>query len=202
MKSLLLALLTCCFAGLGLAKAIPERFVSALQRALDADATWEMTKTLPQAKHAITSSGLASCWQEKGMIWKTLEPFEEEIRMAKTEMTFIVDDEVEVKPYDEMPYYEAICDATDDFLKGDTDAFDDLFDWTWEAGDGDSWTMILKVRYRQMRRLFTTITLTGRETLETVTFLSGDASKGQIHLKFNETSRGQHTLWTIDSETK
>ena len=202
MKRRLFTLLLSLMAGVSLANPIPTAFVNAMQRALDADATWEMTKTLPQATRAITSSGQVSCWQEKGMVWKTLLPFEEEIRMDKTAMTFIVDDEIDIKPFDEMPYYDAICEATDAFLKGDTEAFDELFDWTWEAGEGGAWTMTLKVRIRQLRRLFTTITLTGRETLETVTFLMGDARKGTMRLHFTETSRGQHTLWTFETETK
>lgn len=187
----------------GLAKEIPAPFIAAMQRALNADATWEMTKTLPNATKPMTSTGAVSCWQEKGMVWKTCAPFESEIRITKSDMTFLEDSEVEVKPFDEMPYYEEICEATDAFLKGDTAAFDDLFSWKWQAGEGETaWTMTLTVRYRQMRRLFQTITLTGRETLETVTFTSNDARTGTTAITFTETGRNTHTLWTFETDVK
>lgn len=186
-----------------LGKAVPVRFVSALQRALDADATWTMTKDLPNLKAPIISSGRVSCWREKGMIWQTLEPFEEEIRITKAAITFIVDDEQEIQPSDEMPYYEDICEATDDFLQGDIDAFEDLFTWTWsETPDTGAWTMILEVERRQLRRLFTTITLTGHTTLETVTFVSGDEKMGVTNVRFVESTDTSHSLWTFEDETK
>lgn len=195
MKQMLLILVALGWGALSWGEDLPVRFVTAVQRALDADATWTMTKTLPQLSKPLVSSGEVSCWQAKGMIWKTLLPWEEEIHLFKTSMTFISEDTEETKAYDEMPYYEDICEATDDFLAGDTDAFDDLFDWTWKEGEGGAWTMMLEVEYRQMHRLFKTITLTGKETLETVTFVSDDAAKGTTQLKFSETGRATHRLW-------
>ncbi|MDO4528539.1 MAG: hypothetical protein Q4C03_07155 [bacterium] len=195
MKQMLLMIVAFGWAALSCGAELPTRFVQAMQRALDADATWTMTKTLPQLSKPLISSGEVSCWQTKGMIWKTLLPWEEEIHLFKTSMTFISEDATETKAYDEMPYYEDICEATDDFLAGDMDAFDDLFDWTWQEGDGGAWTMTLEVEYRQMHRLFKTITLTGNDVLETVTFVSDDESKGKTHLRFSETGCTTHSLW-------
>jgi outer membrane lipoprotein-sorting protein len=193
---LTLLLLSAAFVG---AKEIPTRFVSALQRALDADATWVMTKTLPDLKQPILSTGSVSCWKEKGMVWKTLTPFEEEIRITKESITLLIDDEVETQSCDEMPYYSDICEATDAFLEGDTEAFEDLFDWTWQsASETSAWTMTLEVKPRQMRRLFKTITLSGNETLEAVTFVSGDKKMGSTHLRFTETKDSHHALWTFE----
>ena len=186
-----------------IAKAVPECFVSALQRALDADASWVMTKTLPDLKQPIRSTGAVSCWKEKGMVWKTLTPFEEEIRITKTAITFLVDDEVETKPCDEMPYYTDICEATDAFLQGETEAFEDLFDWTWQAPtESTPWTMTLDVNRRQLRRLFKTIILSGNKTLESVTFVSGDAKMGTTLLHFTETKDSRHTLWNFEDDLK
>lgn len=182
------------------AKEVPARFVAAVQRALDADAQWTMMKTMPELEQPLLSSGVVSCRKEKGMIWKTQKPWEEEIRLYKHEMTFIVDGEAETKTYDEMPYYAEICKATDAFLAGDTDAFDDLFDWTWQEGKNGEWVMTLEVNYRQMRRLLKTITLTGNEVLSTITFISDDTAKGVTHLKFHETGRSVHTLWTVEND--
>lgn len=195
MRSFLSLFFILCCAIVGMAKELPGRFITAVQRALDADATWTMTKTMPQLQTPLVSSGQVSCWREKGMIWKTLEPWEEEIRLFKTSMTFIIEDEVTTKSYDDMPYYEDICEATDDFLAGDMDAFSDLFDWTWQEDENGAWTMILAVEYRQMHRLFKTITLTGNDVLETVTFVSDDESKGKTHLRFSETGCTTHSLW-------
>lgn len=186
-----------------IAKAVPERFVAALQRALDADATWVMTKTLPDLKQPILSTGQVSCWKEKGMVWKTVTPFEEEIRVTKASITLIVDDEIETKPCDEMPYYTDICEATDAFLQGETDAFEDLFDWTWqEDATSGTWTMTLDVNRRQLRRLFKTISLMGGETLESVTFISGDKKMGTTLLRFTETKDTRHALWHFENELK
>ena len=186
------------------AKVVPERFVTALQRALDADATWRMTRQLPTLDRPLLSTGSVSCWKEKGMIWKTLTPFDEEIRVTKTAITLLVDNEIEdVKPCDDMPYYEDICEATDAFLQGDTDDFEDLFDWTWsETSDTGAWTMTLEVNRRQLRRLFKTITLSGNETLESVTFVSEDEKMGTSHLDFTETKDTRHALWNFENETK
>lgn len=197
MFTLFTLLLTCVIE----AKEIPTRFVTAVQRALDADATWTMQKWMPSLSAPLCSTGEVSCWPGKGIVWKTMEPWEEEIRLLKESMTFMADGDVETKSYDEMPYYEDICEATDDFLAGDTEAFDDLFKWTWHEEESGAWEMTLEVHYRQMRRLFKTITLTGNETLETITFVAEDKAKGKTNLKFTETGRATHSLWTFETDT-
>lgn len=202
MIRLLTALLTVTLALPLAAKEVPARFVAALQRALDADATWTMTKTLPALPQPLRSAGTVSCWKEKGMVWKTLEPWEEEIRLTKETMTFLADGDVKTTPFDEMPYYADICEATDAFLAGETDAFDDLFDWHWQEEETGSWTMTLEVNYRRMRRLFKTVTLRGGETLTSVSFVPGEAENGTVQLHFTETGRAAHTLWTFESDSR
>lgn len=199
MKVIILLVTTLCLACSTFAKTIPTRFVTALQRALDADATWTMTKTLPTLQKPILSAGEVSCWKERGMIWKTIKPYEEEIRISKSEMVFLCDGEVETTPCDEMPYYEEICTATDNFLAGDTDDFEDLFSWTWNEQEDGSWTMTLDVEYRQMRRLFSTITLSGNETLTSVTFTTGPDAKQTTQLQFKEVGQATHRLWPTET---
>jgi hypothetical protein len=102
-----------------------------------------------------------------------------------------------------MPYYTDICDATDAFLQGETEAFEDLFDWTWQADTPSAtWTMTLDVNRRQLRRLFKTIVLTGNETLESVTFISGDDKMGTSKLQFTEIIDSKHALWHFEDNHK
>jgi hypothetical protein len=62
--------------------------------------------------------------------------------------------------------------------------------------------MTLDVNRRQLRRLFKTISLTGGETLESVTFISGDKKMGTTLLRFTETKDTRHALWRFEDELK
>ena len=186
-----------CFCGMLPAetgRALPAAFVTALQRALDADAVWTMEKTLPTLKRPLTSSGEVSCKAGSGAVWRTVRPFLHEIHVTKDFIKLTSAGETETRVCGELPHYAAIQKATDAFLSGDTRAFDVLFDWTWfMPPSGGTWMMRLDVRDSRMRRVLTHVTLSGAETLESVTLAT--PRNGTLKIRFKEKGRGAHSLW-------
>ena len=171
---------------------IPGRFVRVMQRALDADAAWTMTKRMSRPALTLTSSGKVSCFAGRGIIWMSLHPFAQQIRMTRDAMTFVSELDTVTKPLAELPHYGEVRRAVDAFLAGEAGPFSTLFAWSWKSAE-KGWVMTLEPKHPGMARLVQRARLEGDTTLERVrlVYASGD----RVDLTFKESGRALHGLW-------
>lgn len=174
------------------AKEPPAEFVQAIQRALDGDAKWTMTKKMHSPALTLSSSGKVSCYAGHGIVWQAMEPFMQQIRMTTNTMEFVSELDTKTKSLDELPHYAQIRKQTDLFLQGEAEAFSEVFDWEWKK-EKEIWTMSIRPKRSDMRRLVERAVLSGKKTFDEVVlyYPSGD----QVHIKFQEDGRSTHSLW-------
>lgn len=182
--------------GLGLsvvAAELPPSAVKAFRRALDADAAWTLARRFAGSERTLVSTGLVSCAAGRGIVWDVRHPFPASVTMTTNAMIFVDEEGRREKSLDDLPHYAEIRAMTDAFVGGDEKAFDGVFALAAEAREGAGWVMTLTPEIRAMRRLFTSIELTGAETLTNVVLKTEDG--GSSSIRFTELARGAHSLW-------
>jgi len=160
--------------------------LSALQTALDSSATWTMERRLPGTTRALVSSGTVDCKAGRGIVWSVKEPFESSVEMTTNAMVFVDEDGRRVKSLDELPHYADIRRATDAFVAGDRAAFDGVFDVAEETLPDGGWRLVLTPGIAGMKRLFTSIELTGAHLPTNAVMRTADG--GVSTIRFQERS--------------
>lgn len=180
------------------AKELPVACHTALWRALDADAAWQMERTFPGSVRPLVSTGVVSCARFRGIVWDMRYPIQSTITMTTNAMVFADEEGMRIKDLADLPYYEEIRTRTDAFSRGDSGAFDGLFTWQVTTPSTNSWQLTLIPALAPLERLFTKIEVAGTDEITNVTWYTSGG--GTIHLKFKELSRGTQQLWQKASE--
>lgn len=168
---------------------LPPSCTDALRRALGSRAAWTMERRLPGSVRVLVSTGTVECTVGEGIVWKTLHPFPFSVSMTTNSMVFADEDTRRVKPLSDLPHYAEIKRRTDAFARGDMNAFDGLFSLKVKNSPGGVWHLEFTPEIRAMRRLFSTVTLTGRETLTSAVLTTQDG--GFSTIGFKELPRGR-----------
>jgi len=157
--------------------------LSALQTALNSDATWAMERTLPGAARVLRSSGEVSCKIGRGIVWKVKEPFESSVEMTTNAMVFVDEDGRRVKSLGELPHYADIRRATDAFAAGDAKAFDGVFSMSEQELPDGGWKLVLKPDVSAMERLFASVEVSGARLPTNVVMRTADGGLSTIRFK-------------------
>lgn len=157
--------------------------LSALQKAMDSNAEWTMARQLPGSSRTLASSGTVSCRAGKGIVWTVKEPFESSVEMTTNAMAFTDEDGRREKSLGELPYYADIRKATDAFLAGNTNAFDGVFAVTEKSFADGGWTVSLVPEVSAMKRLFTSIEVSGTTLPTNAVMKTGDGGRSVIRFK-------------------
>lgn len=155
---------------------IPSTCESALRRAMNGDAAWRMERTIAGAVRPLVSTGLVHTVAGEGIVWDVRWPFESKITMTTNSMTFVDEDGTRVRALSEMSHYEDIRRETDKFLAGDPKAFDGAFKVETTFSADGKWKLVFIPEVRALRRVATSVELTGERTLEKAVMKSGDGS--------------------------
>lgn len=177
------------FAGLSAASELPEACASALRRALSSGAGWTMERRLAGSDRSLFSTGIVVCTPEREIVWKAVYPFPSSVSMTTNAMIFADEDGRRVKPLDRLPYYDEIRRRTDAFARGDTEAFDGLFELEARNSPNGGWTLVFSPEVKAMRSLISEVELTGSETLEKALLRTSDG--GCSVIRFKESERGR-----------
>ena len=161
--------------------------LSAMQKAMDSDAEWTMSRQLPGASRTLESRGTVSCRTGKGIVWTVKEPFESSVEMMTDAMVFTDEDGRREKSLGELPHYADIRRATDAFVAGNTNAFDGVFAVTEKSFADGGWTVTLVPEVSAMKRLFTSVELSGAALPTNAVMKTGDG--GQSVIRFKEHPR-------------
>ena len=155
--------------------------VPAIRSALDSSAYWRMERRLEGSSRPLVSSGVVDCVAGEGIKWTVLSPFESSVSMTTNAMIFVDEDGERVKPLKDMPHYAEIQKRTDAFAAGDANAFDGLFKLDAAlADDGEGWFVKMTPEVRAMKRLFSSIELSGAATITNVVMRTGDGGVSRI----------------------
>ena len=161
--------------------------LSALQKAMDSNAEWTMARQLPGSSRSLESSGTVGCRIGKGIVWTVKEPFESSVEMTTDAMIFTDEDGRREKSLGELPYYADIRKATDAFVAGNTNAFDGVFSFAERSTADGGWTVTLVPEVSAMKRLFTSVEISGAE-LPTNAVMKTEGG-GMSVIRFKERSR-------------
>ena len=137
--------------------------LSALQKAMDSSADWTMARQLPGSSRTLESRGTVDCRAKRGIVWTVTAPFASSVEMTTNSMIFADEDGRREKSLGELPHYEEIRKATDAFVSGNTNAFDGVFAVTERRTAGGGWTVTLVPEVSAMKRLFTSVEISGAE---------------------------------------
>lgn len=148
----MLMILACCFATV---------WTSALQRSLDASASWIMERHMPHGTRTLVSSGTVECVSKSGIVWRVTAPFESSVAMTRDAMIFRDEDGERIKSLSDLPHYADIRDRTDAFAAGDHHAFDGLFALEAREFGKGGWQIVLTPQVSDMKRLFIGIEVSG-----------------------------------------
>lgn len=135
--------------------------VAALQAALNASASWTMTRRFEGSGRALVSSGVVRCTAGEGIVWETREPFAASVTMTTNAMVFVDEDGRREKTLGDLPHYAEIRVATDAFVAGRKDAFDGVFTVRETALADGGWRLTLVPEVAAMRQLVSEVELTG-----------------------------------------
>jgi hypothetical protein len=171
------------------AQALPDRCVSAIRRALGSGASWRMERRLEGSERTLVSTGVVSCVLSQGIEWKVLHPFPSSVCMTTNSMVFADEEGRRVKPLSDLPYYEEIRERTDAFARGDVKAFDGLFETESEELADGGWRIVFTPQMRAMRRLFTEMEISGRDTMDKAVLKTENG--GVSDIRFRESRRGR-----------
>lgn len=162
---------------------LPAACTDALRRALGSSAAWRMERRLPGSVRTLVSTGVVTCTVGEGIVWKTLHPFFSSVSMTTNAMVFADEDGERVKPLDDLPQYGEIRRRTDAFARGDTGAFDGLFALEGKSAPSGGWTLVFTPEVRAMRRLFSSIVLSGDATVTSAVLTTEDGGASTIRFK-------------------
>ena len=168
---------------------VDSQGVVALQKALGSSATWTMERKFPESVRTLVSTGTVDCVVGTGIQWRVLHPFPSSVEMTVDSMVFEDEDGRRVKKLADMPYYSAIREKADAFARGDTSAFDELFEMSSSAPDCGGWVLTMKPKQSALRRLFTSVELSGDRAFTNAVLRAGDG--GVSVIRFMERPRGK-----------
>ena len=161
--------------------------LSSLQKAMGSDAEWTMARQLPGSSRTLESRGTVSCRTGKGIVWTVKEPFESSVEMTPNAMIFTDEDGRREKSLGDLPHYADIRKATDAFVAGNTNAFDGVFAVTEKSFAVGVWAVTLVPEVSAMKRLFTSVELSGAALPTNAVMKTGDG--GQSVIRFKEHPR-------------
>lgn len=170
-----------------------EKIAPVLESCLDSDASWTLEKRLPGVDEPLVSTGRVSCAKGQGVVWETLGPFPATIRITPLWRVVEEDGVCTTNSLVDLPHYDRIHALVEALSNGDTAPLEKAFLVLAETEDSGAWTMTLTPRDSRARQLFSSIVLSGAETVERVALKSEDGSRTDI--RFTRTATGAHALW-------
>jgi len=137
----------------------------------------------PDVERVLKSSGTVVCKAGHGIVWTVQEPFPSSVEMTTNAMVFVDEDGRREKSLDDLPHYEDIRKATDDFVAGNRKAFEGVFAVTEEKLPDGGWRLVLVPEISAMRRLFTSLELAGDRLPTNAVMRTGNGGRSVIRFK-------------------
>jgi hypothetical protein len=141
---------------------------------------FEQTKQLAGMKKPLASSGRFCVVAGKGVLWRTLKPFPNTLRLSRDEIVQLQGDRVAMRmEASREPTVRMINGVLFSLLSGDLGQLDTLFDVDGTAGDG-AWKVALKARNPALARAIGAISLEGGAYVRTIHMVEDSGDRTDI----------------------
>jgi outer membrane lipoprotein-sorting protein len=141
---------------------------------------FEQTKQLAGMKKPLASSGRFCVVAGKGVLWRTLKPFPNTLRLSRDEIVQLQGDRVAMRmEASREPTVRMINGVLFSLLSGDLGQLDTLFDVDGTAADG-AWKVTLKARNPALARAIGTIALDGGAYVRTIHMVEDSGDRTDI----------------------
>jgi hypothetical protein len=141
---------------------------------------FEQSKQLAGMKKPLASSGRFCVVAGKGVLWRTLKPFPNTLRLSRDEIVQLQGDRVAMRmEASREPTVRMINGVLFSLLSGDLGQLDTLFEVDGTAGDG-AWKVALKARNPALARAIGAISLEGGAYVRTIHMVEDSGDRTDI----------------------
>jgi hypothetical protein len=141
---------------------------------------FEQSKQLAGMKKPLASSGRFCVVAGKGVLWRTLKPFANTLRLSRDEIVQLQGDRVAMRmEASREPTVRMINGVLFSLLSGDLGQLDTLFEVDGTAGDG-AWKVALKARNPALARAIGAISLEGGAYVRTIHMVEDSGDRTDI----------------------
>ena len=141
---------------------------------------FEQSKQLAGMKKPLASSGRFCVVAGKGVLWRTLKPFPNTLRLSRDEIVQLQGERVAMRlAASQEPTVRIINGVLFSLLGGDLGQLDTLFEVDGTAADG-TWKVVLKARNPALARAIGTIALDGGAYVRTIHMVEDSGDRTDI----------------------
>jgi hypothetical protein len=141
---------------------------------------FDQNKQLTGLKKPMVSNGRFCVIAEKGVLWRTLQPFPNTIRLTRDEIVHLQGDRVAMRlDAKKEPAVRMINSVLFALLAGDLNQIEKLFEID-GASHENSWRVILKARDPGLVRVISTVVLEGGEHVKSITISESSGDRTSI----------------------
>lgn len=188
----LAALFLACSAGSALAAAPVEKIQAMLARPPVLCGRFDQSKQLVGIKKPLLSNGRFCVVNGKGVLWRTLQPFPNTLRLKRDEIVQMQGDRIAMRmDAKQEPVVRMINSVLFSLLAGDLSQLESLFELDGSV-QGDSWKVALKARQPALAKAIGTLALTGGAYVKTVTI--SEASGDRTEISFSSLQSGSGAM--------
>lgn len=153
---------------------------------------FEQTKQLAGMKKPLVSNGRFCVVAGKGVLWRTLKPFPNTLRLKKDEIVHMQGERVAMRlDASQEPTVRMINSVLFSLLAGDLGQLETLFDVDGSVTDS-GWKVALKARSAALARAIGTISLDGAAYVRTIHMI--DAGGDKTEIVFSDIKTGPASL--------
>lgn len=153
---------------------------------------FEQTKQLAGMKKPLLSSGRFCVIAGKGVLWRTLKPFPNTLRLKRDEIVHMQGERVAMRlDASQEPTVRMINGVLFSLLGGDLGQLDSLFEVEGSVS-GDTWKVALKARNAAVARAVGAISLEGSAYVRSIRML--DAGGDRTEIVFTELKTGAQAV--------
>lgn len=153
---------------------------------------FEQTKQLAGMKKALNSSGRFCVVAGKGVLWRTLKPFPNTLRLKPDEIVHMQGERVAMRlDANQEPTVRMINGVLFSLLGGDLGQLENLFEVDGSVS-GDTWKVALKARNAAVARAVGAISLEGGAYVRSIRML--DAGGDRTEIGFSELKTGPQAI--------
>jgi len=192
MKRILSTFVFLCAAASAQAAAPVAQIQTMLAKPAQLCGRFEQTKQLAGMKKALNSSGRFCVVAGKGVLWRTLKPFPNTLRLKPDEIVHMQGERVAMRlDASQEPTVRMINGVLFSLLGGDLGQLENLFEVDGSVS-GDTWKVALKARNAAVARAVGAISLEGGAYVRSIRML--DAGGDRTEIGFSELKTGAQAI--------
>lgn len=153
---------------------------------------FDQSKQLTGVKKPLVSNGRFCVVADKGVLWRTLEPFPTTVRLTPDEIVYLREDRVTMRlDSKQEPAARMIRNVLSGLLAGDLGQIEELFEVDGAIHDR-SWTAILKPREPNLAKAISNVALEGGAYVKNITI--SETGGDRTRIVFSEIQTGDAAM--------